>query len=517
LCSRPSLRVVEGIEQLAALIHPECFPVEFARDALQLQLHEDEDVPAQADFPLRCAPLYTGGSADLRTDSLRSSAWLMVNISGKPFQSAVSMVPGIAEHDDALFLPGSHLTKDVWYGSIASDTSCKWSQQKCEVIVGESVPTSRACFAGTLWGDILLVFGGVSRDTGLPLARLELLHLRTHCWTHGSTTGALPPPRSGLTIVIDQASSRMVVFGGWDGSGHLSDLHFLDLQKWHWECVDLPGPTPSPRSNHAACAWRGEGMVIHGGSTDQGDLSDVWLLHWNGPPSSWWWEAVGGLSNVPQERTKHAAIGFGDNILIAGGERSNVLLADVHVLNIRSRQWRALPSLPHGTVCRQGLTLLDSGVVVKTHRNDKRDDWDLYLLPHHVLWNICGNESVAVQTPVMPEEQNSGNVYSWDASQPLSLQEVHDKAAAGDQKTRKAISNIEKLPEERKPQATWAMLNRVATTLGREQYVDPATGYLVFTTTFLRKRPCCGNRCRHCPYGHVNVPEAGLAAVSQDW
>lgn len=32
-------------------------------------------------------------------------------------------------------------------------------------------------------------------------------------------------------------------------------------------------------------------------------------------------------------------------------------------------------------------------------------------------------------------------------------------------------------------------------------------GKMVLTEHFLRQRGyCCGNKCRHCPYGHVNVP-----------
>jgi len=38
------------------------------------------------------------------------------------------------------------------------------------------------------------------------------------------------------------------------------------------------------------------------------------------------------------------------------------------------------------------------------------------------------------------------------------------------------------------------------------RYKDPKTGYGVFTAWYLSERQtCCGNRCRHCPYGHVNV------------
>lgn len=32
-------------------------------------------------------------------------------------------------------------------------------------------------------------------------------------------------------------------------------------------------------------------------------------------------------------------------------------------------------------------------------------------------------------------------------------------------------------------------------------------GFLVFTAQYHRRRGfCCGNRCRHCPYGHEAVP-----------
>jgi ATP-binding cassette subfamily B (MDR/TAP) protein 1 len=39
---------------------------------------------------------------------------------------------------------------------------------------------------------------------------------------------------------------------------------------------------------------------------------------------------------------------------------------------------------------------------------------------------------------------------------------------------------------------------------GDAGYADPATGFSVFTTAALLARGrCCGNGCRHCPYGRV--------------
>jgi len=41
---------------------------------------------------------------------------------------------------------------------------------------------------------------------------------------------------------------------------------------------------------------------------------------------------------------------------------------------------------------------------------------------------------------------------------------------------------------------------------GEDLYIDPETGYHVFTELAHRKRGrCCGSACRHCPFDHINV------------
>ncbi|MCB9689232.1 MAG: hypothetical protein H6738_11410 [Alphaproteobacteria bacterium] len=52
----------------------------------------------------------------------------------------------------------------------------------------------------------------------------------------------------------------------------------------------------------------------------------------------------------------------------------------------------------------------------------------------------------------------------------------------------------------------WAEVHRRTVAAGGERYVDPATGYVVFTELFhLRRNRCCGSGCRHCPYEHAAV------------
>ncbi|XP_030290374.1 uncharacterized protein C1orf53 homolog isoform X2 [Sparus aurata] len=45
----------------------------------------------------------------------------------------------------------------------------------------------------------------------------------------------------------------------------------------------------------------------------------------------------------------------------------------------------------------------------------------------------------------------------------------------------------------------------------KQMYVDPSSGYKVFTEyAHLHRGKCCGSACRHCPYGQVNVKDPAM-------
>ena len=55
----------------------------------------------------------------------------------------------------------------------------------------------------------------------------------------------------------------------------------------------------------------------------------------------------------------------------------------------------------------------------------------------------------------------------------------------------------------------WKRVHEEAVRRGEPSYVDPDTGYHVFTEVGHRQRGrCCGSGCRHCPYEHEAVPRA---------
>ncbi|XP_072516642.1 uncharacterized protein C1orf53 homolog [Salminus brasiliensis] len=52
-------------------------------------------------------------------------------------------------------------------------------------------------------------------------------------------------------------------------------------------------------------------------------------------------------------------------------------------------------------------------------------------------------------------------------------------------------------------------LHQEACKAGKRTYVDPLSGYKVFTEFAHKQRGrCCGSACRHCPYGQMNVEDS---------
>ncbi|CAE8634232.1 unnamed protein product [Polarella glacialis] len=51
-----------------------------------------------------------------------------------------------------------------------------------------------------------------------------------------------------------------------------------------------------------------------------------------------------------------------------------------------------------------------------------------------------------------------------------------------------------------------SFLHKEACARELDTYIDPESAYEVFTAHHLKTRNCCGSSCRHCPWGHRNVP-----------
>lgn len=75
------------------------------------------------------------------------------------------------------------------------------------------------------------------------------------------------------------------------------------------------------------------------------------------------------------------------------------------------------------------------------------------------------------------------------------------------------LEEVEPIDKPR-PLADIEEAHRIAVDAGKLQYTDPATGYSVFTQIASEQRGyCCGSGCRHCVWGHTNVPPERKATL----
>lgn len=136
----------------------------------------------------------------------------------------------------------------------------------------------------------MLVFGGSINDgyfgTHNDTWELDLQHAVPR-WRQLAPAGPLPLARRTLTSVFVPLRNRMVIFGGWDGTpsqtSFLNDTWALSLstEDGAWSELSPQGTLPTVRDAMAAAYDpRGDRMVVFGGWSGTGILGDTQFLTW---------------------------------------------------------------------------------------------------------------------------------------------------------------------------------------------------------------------------------------------
>jgi hypothetical protein len=111
-------------------------------------------------------------------------------------------------------------------------------------------PTRRECHTICVSGDSLLLFGG--NDDAGRFQEVHILDTLSMRWEKVAASGSAPGHRSAHTAIMDMQERYMYVFGGWNGTDELGDVHRFDVQARLWEKVATTGPPPYPRHFHMA-------------------------------------------------------------------------------------------------------------------------------------------------------------------------------------------------------------------------------------------------------------------------
>ena len=198
----------------------------------------------------------------------------------------------------------------------------------------------------------MIVFGGTDLGTveynDVWLALGIITNTCDACnqqWSFLAPNGTPPAARSGHTAVYDSADSRMMVFGGAQGSpaSCLNDVWVLDHANGvggasNWNPLTPSGTPPTPRSGHAAAYDSATNtMIVFGGTDCNGNyLGDAWLLtNANGLTGTPAWVGLAPSGTLPPFR---AYLGGGYNsidntFVIFGGTDGAGAFSDVWVLS----------------------------------------------------------------------------------------------------------------------------------------------------------------------------------------
>jgi hypothetical protein len=136
-------------------------------------------------------------------------------------------------------------------------------------------PTARHGHAGTFHAGVgeVFLFGGHD-----GMARDELWSWNGATWTLRQPSGPRPGVRWHSAMAFDPIGRRLVLFGGWSGSGYYGDTWSWDAATDKWTQLAPNPPTPPARSQCTLVYDPTREAIVLFGGYNGGGLSDTWQL-----------------------------------------------------------------------------------------------------------------------------------------------------------------------------------------------------------------------------------------------
>ncbi|KAF9375424.1 hypothetical protein CPC16_000738 [Podila verticillata] len=113
----------------------------------------------------------------------------------------------------------------------------------------------------------ILTFGGSRANPSSPSAvtpaTVNEYDPNTKSWSVMATSGDIPPPRLDQCMAASEDGSKIVVFGGTDGTNYFKDIYILDVGKGKWK----QGTDALTSRTRFACGIHSGQLIAWGGSS----------------------------------------------------------------------------------------------------------------------------------------------------------------------------------------------------------------------------------------------------------
>eukprot|EP01082_Thalassiosira_pseudonana_P005351 g4989.t1 g4989 contig18:399533-401689(-) len=126
-------------------------------------------------------------------------------------------------------------------------------------------------------GEVYVFRGGNGREY---LNDLHALDVESYVWRQVETNGEAPQQRANHSSAVLEwnGTSELFVFGGWNGSERLNDIHVLDTSTSTWSTPRVTGVKPHPRAGMTLTALRGRLYLFGGSGTSSKCFDDLQIL-----------------------------------------------------------------------------------------------------------------------------------------------------------------------------------------------------------------------------------------------
>jgi len=162
----------------------------------------------------------------------------------------------------------------------------------------------------------VILFGGFDGDA--DLSDTWAYDPTANAWTNLSPDGSLPSARAAQPMVYDSSSGKVILFGGFDGTTYLDDTWAYDPGANTWTEMSPAGDLPSARYMQSMVYDVGTGkMILFGGGDGVNDLNDTWAYD----PSANTWTNLSPAGSLPSARSGQSTVydlGTGKMILFGG-------------------------------------------------------------------------------------------------------------------------------------------------------------------------------------------------------
>ncbi|KAF4140933.1 BTB And C-terminal Kelch domain-containing protein [Phytophthora infestans] len=144
-------------------------------------------------------------------------------------------------------------------------------------------PTPRYGHASVVYDNAMYIFGGSDShydresmssrssseygrlDSGRHVNDMHSFNLETNSWSLIRTTGEVPYPREGASMIVYNQSC--VLFGGYDHDlGYLNDVHVFNFETRVWSSLETKGTAPTG-CHHPLVTLHNNSLIVFGGQT----------------------------------------------------------------------------------------------------------------------------------------------------------------------------------------------------------------------------------------------------------